>query len=206
MTDYVNTIGFIFNKAKTIIKCDKRGKYHKYCCSNNYCVNNLYKICIFKLEKENFISSSLNICTSNDNAWEIFKNNVSTLLDAFFIISVTKNTTAHSFNAKFIKCTKCECCDAILIYFKFNIIPFNFNVTSCSTCIPITCGSNVPVTSSIIPNYWPSSDPQDNNKISYNSMANFAYKCLKSTTYTNIRFFYNDKYASKLCFTEPSVC
>ena len=103
MTDSINTIGFIFNKAKTIIKCDRKRKYNTFCCANNYCVNNLYKICVFKLEEENFISSTLNISTDNENAWETFKNNIATLLDAFFIISVTKCNKLHSFNAKFIK-------------------------------------------------------------------------------------------------------
>jgi hypothetical protein len=200
MCDSINTIGFIFNKSKTIIKCDKKKKYYTNCCANNYCINNLYKICIFKLEEEHFMSSTLNITTDNENAWEAFKNNVGNLLDAFFIISVTKCNKLHSFNAKFIKYKRCDCCNAILLYFKFNIIPFNLNITACSNCIPITCNSNVPITSNIIENYWPSEDIQDNIKPSYNNMANFAYKDLKSSIYTDVKFYCSDKYASTLCF------
>lgn len=205
MTDSINTLAFIFSKSKTIIKCDKKRKYIDNCCSNsNYCVNNLYKICIFKLEEQDFISSTLNLCTENENAWELFKYNVPNLLNAFFIISVKKCTTYHSFNAKLIRCKKCDCCNAILLYFKFNISPFG--TSTCGTCIPITCDSNIPVTSSIIPNYWPSTDPNDNHLISYNKMANFAYKDLKSYVYTDLKFYYNDKYTDNLCFKKPTIC
>jgi len=203
MTDSINTIGFIFNKTKTIIKCDKKKKYNKFCCPNNFCVNNLYKVCVFKFEKKNFISSTLNIVTDNQNSWEIFKQNIDTLLNAFFIISVTKSNKLHSFNAKFFKYKMCDCCDAIIAYFIFNIVPFNLNVnTPCYKCIPIT--SSPPTTSSIIPNYWPTNE-NDNNKIIYNTMANFAYKNLKSTTYDNVKFFYCDTYSSYLCFTNECV-
>jgi len=206
MTNSINTIGFIFNKVKTIIKCDKKRKY-SYCkCSNNFCVNNLYKICVFKLQKENFVSSTLNISTDNEDAWKNFKENIYTLINAFFIISVTKCNFLHSFNAKFINYKKCDCCDAILLYFRFNIIPYNINMDTCTNCLPVVCDSNIPTTSSIIPNYWPSSEYNDNNKISYNSMSNFAYKDFKSTVYSDVKFFYNDKYANNLCFTKSTNC
>jgi len=208
MTDSINTIGFIFNKAKTTIKCDKKNKYSdcylNNCHSNNYCVNNLYKICVFKLEPENFVSSTLNITTDNENAWELFKNNVCNLLNAFFIISITKCKKIHSFNAKFIRYKKCDCCNAILLYFKFNIIPFNLNINNCDNVIPITHDSNIPVTCNVIENYWPSEDFQDNHKLSYNGISNFAYKDLKSYIYTDVKFFCNDKYSNTLCF-KPSI-
>jgi len=207
MTDSINSLAFIFSKSKTIIKCDKKRKYLDNCCSNsNYCINNLYKVCIFKLEEQYFISSTLNLCTKNENAWELFKCNVTNLLNAFFIISVKKCTSYHSFNAKLIKCKKCDCCNAILLYFKFNIMPFGTTSTACSECIPITCDSNIPYTSSIIPNYWPSTDPEDNHLVSYNRMANYAYEDLKSYVYRDIKFYYNDKYAANLCFKPPSFC
>jgi len=202
MAECINTIGFIFSKVNTIIKCDKKRKYcnPNYCCSNSYCSNNNYKICVFKLTKENFASSTLNISTHPNDAWTDFKNNVVSLLNAYFIISVTKSNKLHSFNAKFIKYKKCDCCDAILLYFKYNIIPYNTSDSNCTKCITVTSDSNIPITSSYIENYWPSSEAYDNNKLCYNNMANFSYKYLKSSVYTDVKFFYNDKYTNQTCF------
>ena len=206
MTDLINTLGFIFSESKTIIKSDRKNKYNAFCCNNNYCVNNLCKVCVFKLEKENFISSTLSITTSNDDLWENFKNNIETLLNAFFIISLTKCNTLHSFNAKLVRCKRCDCCDAILLYFKYNIVPYNLNTTQCNKCIPIINNTNIPNTSNIIVNYWPSSQATDNNKPQYNNSSDFAYLKLKSGTYSDIKFFYNDKYASTLCFKPANNC
>jgi len=165
----------------------------------------MYKICVFKLEKEYFISSTLNIVTDNQNAWDSFKNNINTLIDAFFIISVTNCNKLHSFNAKFFKYKMCDCCDAVIVYFIFNIVPYNLNLNNPSnSCIPITTDTLIPVTNAIIPNYWPSNDENDNNKTSYNNMANFAYKDLKSTIYSDVKFYYCDKYASTICFNNKS--
>ena len=122
------------------------------------------------------------------------------MLNAYFIISVTNNNKLHSFNAKFIKYKKCDCCDAILLYFKYNIIPYNTSDSNCTKCIKVASGSNIPITSSYIENYWPSSEASDNNKLCYNNMANFSYKHLKSSVYTDVKFFYNDKYTNQTCF------
>ena len=87
MVPCLNAVGFVFDKVKTYIKKDKSQKYIKYFCQEcawinkkntgcgepiagmimpcNKCTSNTqYKICIFKLKKEHFISSSLGIATT----------------------------------------------------------------------------------------------------------------------------------------------
>lgn len=90
----------------------------------NKCDNNTqYKICIFKLKKEFFVSSSLDISTSSEEAWIVFKKNIIYQKNGNFVISLTDcNNKSHSFFANLIKAKLCDCCDAILLYFKYNII------------------------------------------------------------------------------------
>jgi len=149
MPECLNAVGFVFNSVKTYIKKDKNNKYVKCNCQEcNYlnscnnvsvvcssCKNNsCYKICIFKLKKENFVSSSLDISTSLEDAWDTFKRNIIYQKNGNFVISVTKNNKLHSFYANMIKAKKCKCCDSILLYFKYNVISdltcynqFNYN-------------------------------------------------------------------------------
>jgi hypothetical protein len=96
MTECLNAVGFVFNSVKTYIKKDKSCKYTRYYCQNcafengecekpipgylspcNECTNNSqYKICIFKLKKENFVSSSLSIAMDAEDAWSQFKKRI----------------------------------------------------------------------------------------------------------------------------------
>ena len=68
---------------------DKLCKYNNYYCQScirtqsgmispcNTCSNNSqYKICIFKVKKDHFVSSTLGIASDKQNAWEIFKSNI----------------------------------------------------------------------------------------------------------------------------------
>ena len=81
MSGCLNAVGFVFDKVKTYIKKDKLCRYiNNYCqscvrtssgmispcvsCSNN----SQYKICIFKLKKQHFVSSTLSIASDKQNA------------------------------------------------------------------------------------------------------------------------------------------
>ncbi len=200
MSECLNAVGFIFNSVKTCIKKDKSCKYANSFCQNciyanakipsfnvpgtlspcNKCVNNTqYKICIFKLKKEHFVSSSLAISTSVENAWEEFKKNIIYQKNGNFVISITKcDNTLHSFYANMIKSKKCDCCDAIILYFKYNIISMNdyshINL------------SNYPYT--IEP-----SQTNPYNNICANYESNITYN-LKSGLYKSVKFFNSSYY------------
>ncbi len=150
MSNCLNAVGFVFDKVKTYIKKDKHCKYNRYYCQYcawdnkntcgnknacnipvpgiispcNKCTNNTqYKICIFKLTKDHFVSSSLAIASSTEEAWEMFKKTIIYQRNGNFVISVTDNCNkAHSFYANLIKAKKCSCCEAMVLYFKYNII------------------------------------------------------------------------------------
>lgn len=205
MSECLNAVGFIFNSVKTYIKKDKSCKYiNSYCqncsCNNqnynnncnsnivningmispcNKCTNNTqYKVCIFKLKKEHFVSSSLAISTSKEDAWEEFKKNIIYQRNGNFVISITKNdNTLHSFYANMIKAKKCTCCDSIILYFKYNII----------SLIPCSQLNSV--------NYEDISQPTPSqyNNVCANYESNITYN-LKSGLYKSIRFYNSSNY------------
>lgn len=204
MNDCLNAVGFVFNNVKTYIKKDKYCKYaNSYCqncaCNNkkcgdicnqivvpgtlspcNQCVNNSqYKICIFKLKKEYFISSGLAISTSIENSWDEFKKNIIYQKNGNFVISITKcDNTFHSFYANMIKAKKCNCCDSILLYFKYNII----------SLLPCTQMSNPYVSPDET-----QQPPNQYNSVCANYESNITYN-LKSGLYKSVRFFNSSNY------------
>lgn len=206
MSECLNAVGFVFNNVKTYIKKDKNCKYSKaYCqnciCNNQNCggnpiptiaqtpgmlspcnqctSNSQYKICIFKLKKEHFVSSSLEISTSSDDAWEEFKKNVIYQTNGNFIISITKcNGRLHSFYANMIKAKKCHCCDSVILYFKYNII----------SLIPCSQLSNP---TSYPDETQPAQYPYNNVCANYES--NITYN-LCSGLYKSVRFFNSSNY------------
>ena len=230
----LSQIGFAFNKAKTYIKCDKNKRYSKNkcqeCCYYNkyYKLNScskcsstdLYKICIFKLSKENFCLSTLDISTNFDDSWESFKKYIVYLVNGNFVISVTKNNKLHSFYANLIKVKSCKCCDIVTLYFKYNIIP----TLECYQPVTNLCNNeqNNPYnqyndqindgcvynneignSNSIPPNYWPigCNDTFDIfKKVCANIFSNINYD-LQSGEYDNVKFYYNELYSfvPKIC-------
>lgn len=201
----LNVVGFIFDKAKVLIKKDNTCKY-----SNNYCQecfginfsngihqncnkcdkcsdNTQYKICIFKLKKEHFISSSLDISTDLNNSWEIFKKNIIYQTNGNFVISLTCNKM-HSFYGNMIKAKNCNCCDSVLLYFKYNVIPANIYQG-------LNQQSNQVITFPYVFG--------DYTNVCANTYSNITYN-LKSGNYTNIKFFNSPLYTfgNKLCSNE----
>lgn len=198
MTESLNTVGFVFDKVKTYIKKDKLCKYTNYYCqickrtnngilsSCNKCNNNSqYKICIFKLKKQNFISSTLGIASDKLNAWELFKSNIIYQKNGNFVISVTDSCNkSHSFYANMINSKKCSCCDSIFLYFKYNII----------TNIP---GDQIQYYASHPPDVvLPNSSNFPYVVVSANSNSNITYN-LKSREYNTVRFYNSQNYSFK---------
>lgn len=150
----------------------------------NQCTNNTqYKICIFKLKKEHFVSSSLGIAVGDDNAWELFKNRIIYQRNGNFVISVTTDcdNKSNSFYANMIKAKKCDCCEAVILYFKYNIIsmlpPYLQNPQNIPPDVQIN-------------KYFPY------NVLCANIASNISYN-LKSGHYKNVKFFYSPNYTFK---------
>lgn len=180
MYECINSTGFIFKSAKVLIKKDKKIKFKKHKCqecsynSNNcnncYNIEN-YKMCVFKLTKDNFVSSCLSIVT-NEDYWDNFKKNIIYQVNGNYVISVTKNENLHSFYANLSKIKVCDCCDVVLLYFKYNIIP-GLNCYQQFNCQENNFGIN--------------------NTSCYNFLANITYN-LKSNIYQNIKFYRSENY------------
>ena len=202
MCECLNAVGFVFNSVKTYIKKDKSCKYSGSFCQNcllntqnysgygvescklspcNKCTNNSqYKVCIFKLKRDHFVSSSLAIATSTNDAWEEFKKNIIYQKNGNFVISVTKcDNTIHSFYANMIKAKKCDCCDAVILYFKYNII----SLLSCPQL-----------------SYPETTQPQPNPYINVcaNYESNITYN-LKSGMYKSVKFYNSSNYTFENC-------
>lgn len=206
MTECLNAVGFVFNNVKTYIKKDNKCKYsNSYCqnciCNNQNCgfspvqtitqthgmlspcnqcsLNTQYKICIFKLKKEHFVSSSLEISTSLNDAWDEFKKNIIYQTNGNFVISITKcDGKLHSFYANMIKAKKCHCCDSVLLYFKYNII-------SLIPCSQLTNPTDYPDETQ--PTQYPY------NSVCANYESNITYN-LCSGQYKSVRFFNSSNY------------
>ncbi len=202
MTTCIDTIGFIFSKSKVTLKSYRKGCYK-------------YKLALFKLTKEDFVSSTLNISTSVDESWEYLKANVLDFINQEFMISVTRCTKFNSFGARLAKVKVCKCCDVINLYFYYNIIPGintycnpQCNPTN-TLCIPLVNNSNMPSVSCYPENYWPDINP--NNSQSYyppgpcaNIVGNFFYN-LDCGTYYDIKFYCKSAICSNPCFTETCL-
>ncbi len=201
MTTCINTTGFIFSKSKVTIKTYKSGCYK-------------YKLALFKLTKNDFISSTLNISTGAEESWEYLKANIIDLVNKDFMISVTKCSKLHSFGAKLAKIKVCKCCDVINLYFYYNVIPgttksCNYNN---SICIPLVCDTNQPTVSCYPENYWP--DPNPETQQPYypkgtctNIAGNFFYN-LDCGQYYDVKFYSQTPYCTVPCFKEacPTQC
>jgi hypothetical protein len=200
MGENINDIGFIFSKVKSSVKCNKR----KY-------VN--CKIVVMELKKEDFVSSTLNISTSQQDAWDNFKVGLTNLINGLFVISVTKCDRLFSFGAKLIRIKVCKCCDIVHLYFNYNIIPntTNNNCSGCTDiCIPLTPSSAVPTTACLPQNYWPNTNApykstDYNTPPSANVVGNFFFN-VESTNYYDVKFYYNNEYCPNVCFANWIVC
>ncbi len=200
MGECIDNIGFIFSKVKS---CIKRNKSQFPNC----------KLASFKLEKQDFVSSTLGLSTSQDDAWNNFKENIINLINGIFVISVTKCDVLHSFGAKLVRIKVCKCCDVVYLYFNYNIIPntFNSNCSGCNNiCIPLTPSSEVPTTSCYPSNYWPNTNAPNklndyNTPPCANVAGNFFYN-LESTNYYDVKFYYNNTYCNNVSFANWIVC
>jgi len=86
--------------------------------------NKLNKYCLIKLTKENFMSSTLSVCTDNkDDCWVKFTENLYELLGGSFLITFTKCNVFRTLYCQLLKINYCECCQELKLFFKYNLLP-----------------------------------------------------------------------------------
>ena len=86
--------------------------------------NKLNKYCLIKLTKENFMSSTLSVCTDNkDECWIKFTENLYELLGGSFLITFTKCNIFRTLYCQLLKINYCACCQELKLFFKYNLLP-----------------------------------------------------------------------------------
>ena len=86
--------------------------------------NKLNKYCLIKLTKENFMSSTLSVCTDNkDDCWLKFTENLYELLGGSFLITFTKCNIFRTLYCQLLKIDYCICCQELKLFFKYNLLP-----------------------------------------------------------------------------------
>jgi hypothetical protein len=106
------------NKCKK--KCSHRNK-KKF---KTDIFNKLNKYCLIKLTKENFMSSTLSVCTDNkDECWIKFTENLYELLGGSFLITFTKCNIFRTLYCQLLKINYCACCQELKLFFKYNLLP-----------------------------------------------------------------------------------
>jgi hypothetical protein len=106
------------NKCKK--KCSHRNK-KKF---KTDIFNKLNKYCLIKLTKENFMSSTLSVCTDNkDECWVKFTENLYELLGSSFLITFTKCNIFRTLYCQLLKINYCVCCQELKLFFKYNLLP-----------------------------------------------------------------------------------
>lgn len=86
--------------------------------------NKLNKYCLIKLTKENFMSSTLSVCSDNkDECWIKFTENLYELLGGSFLITFTKCNIFRTLYCQLLKINYCACCQELKLFFKYNLLP-----------------------------------------------------------------------------------
>ena len=86
--------------------------------------NKISKYCLIKVTKENFISSTLSVCTENKNeCWIKFTENIYELLGGSFLITLSKCNIFRTLYCQLLKINYCPCCEEIKLFFRYNILP-----------------------------------------------------------------------------------
>ena len=193
----VNTLAFAFKKAKVIIKCEECTDYSKnYDFDSNVPqwsnYSNKNYVAVFKLEKKDFLMTSFDITTSNQEAWFLLLDIITTLYSKPFIISLINKGTLGSFYGKLINSKYCaceECDESIFLYFKYNVVSglygstySNSNCTDCVTnCAYDQCNNTTNCSYGCV--------PPSNGNFNVSSQANLTYN-LEEGFYEGIKFYY----------------
>ena len=186
----INSIAFTFNKAKIKVKCDEKNKYKKCSCNKceKYITNN---ICMIRLCKSQFLSSSLDVSTSKEDAWKSFQANITNLLYAHFVITLGRKGIFYSIFSQLFKIRVYKE-DSYILYFKYNFIPNNVNTVEPQYLITTNCP-----TVSTYNNNW--TDPNAPVLPGINVVS---FEKLRNCTYHNLKFYCDNSYVFTPIFAQ----
>lgn len=190
----INSIAFTFNKAKITVKCDERNKYKKCSCDkcDKYKISN--NICMIRLKKSEFLSSSLDVSTSPQDAWNSFTKRITSLLYGHFVITLGRNNKFYSIFAQLFK-IKTYKDDSFILYFKYNFIPNNVCTLEPQYLITTNCPKI-----STYNNNW--IDPNAPIEPSINVIS---FKPLHNCTYHNLKFYCDNSYVFAPIFATTAI-
>ena len=178
----INQNGFNFSKVNVGVYHNyKKKKFRK--CKCDKCVKYIKNksMCIMHLCKSNFVSSSLAVAVSAEDAWEQFKAYIPNYIYGHFTISLTLNSVLQSMFAQLVRLKFSPCCQTVSLFFRYNFIPNPY----CRYETDFLISSPLPTTSGVSNNTLDANNQYINNCIQNN---NFAKIC-NDTTYYNAKFF-----------------
>lgn len=177
----INTNGFNFSKAKIEVFHNYKKKVYKSCKCNK-CTKLIKNksMCVIHLCQKNFLSSSLSVATSVQDAWDQFKQYIPNYIYGHFYISVTMNNILQCLFAQLFRVKFSKCCQKISLYFRYNFIP-NPN---CTLETDFLVYGNVPSVKAVSNNTIDPNNPYPNTCIQTNTCGK-----LCNTTYFNLKFY-----------------
>lgn len=182
---HINSNGFNFSKTKIEV-CNEYKKVSHDKCNCKKCVKVSKKnVCVMHLAKNDFLSSTLSVSTSANDAWEQFKYYIPNYIYGNFIISLTRKHVLRSMFAQLIKIKISPCTQIVSLYFKYNFIPNS----ACTGTSNFLVYGDIPNVSSVSNNTNDALNPYINPSIDNN---NYAKLC--NTTYYNVKFYCDSNY------------
>ena len=150
--------------------------------STNLCKKKVSK-CIMSLSRDDFISSTLAVATTEEEAWNLFRVNIYNYINAQFIISLSDCKSFNSVSAQLTKVKQNNC--VVRLYFMYNFIP---NPNCLIVPSYLVSGPNLPVLSCA------STNTTDVNAPILVPIPNPGQLDLCTRTYHNLRFYVSNEY------------
>lgn len=191
VTQCINQNGFNFSQVNVEVYNNyKKKKYKKCKCSKCVKYFKNKSMCIMHLCQKNFVSSSLAVATSPEEAWREFKNYLPNYIYGHFNISLTLNGILQSMFAQLVRLKYSKCCQTISLFFRYNFIPnpyCRYETDFLITSIPPTVYG---VSNNAYDSQYLKAYPYEKQCIQNN---NFAKLC-NNTTYYNAKFYCDEDY------------
>jgi hypothetical protein len=131
--------------------------------------------------KSHFVSSSLAVATSVDEAWASFKSYIPNYIYGHFNISLTLDGILRSMFAQLIRIKLSPTCETVSLYFRYNFIPNPY----CRYETDFLVNGRLPSTMAVSNNTNDPGNLYPPPCIDNNSFA----KLTNNTTYYNVKFF-----------------
>jgi hypothetical protein len=189
----INQNGFNFSKANVEVYNNyKKKKYKKCRCKKCITYFKDKNMCIIHLCKSNFVSSSLTVATSAEDAWRQFKEYLPNYIYGHFIISLSRNSIYQSMFSQLVRIKISDCSEIISLYLRYNFVPNPY----CKYETEFLIGSVPPTVRGVSNNVYNYNDPelvciQNNN---YAKLCNHTYYNIKF--YCDINYVYTPNFAN----------